>query len=265
MNGNLDKKAADESEEGDAKSDGNGKDLNEKTSGESEAGDAKSDQQKAGLKGIVVNGLVGLLGILIGVLGKGQYDLFIEREKGQDQLSLERQKLDSELVKYATEQPTEDKSGQILSFMVNAGLIRDEDIKNGVSAYLKAHHDTAPATKEQSSPSTKDLLLVQFAVSDQKLENLVHQHRDKLSDRGLTVLPTIVDQRFQNAGNIIIIYNSDDIFKADKVTHWVKEIFSIDASVKPSDKSAPLGYIRVVLSNMPAAQTPTATSTPDTP
>jgi hypothetical protein len=99
-----------------------------------------------------------LLGGIIGVLGKGYYDLAVEREKSASGLEIERtkveadikleqekfessrkserQKLDEDLIKLPLQSPEIDKRKEALSFMVETGLIADSDIKQGVENYL---------------------------------------------------------------------------------------------------------------------------------
>jgi hypothetical protein len=122
-----------------------------------EDGDEHPSQKPGTLSGIIVTAAFTLLGGMIGVLGKGCYDLAIEKQKSSAQLQLEDkkviaelnlekekfeenkrlewQKLDAELVKLAL-QASGTNGAETLGFMVQTNLIEDSDIRKGVMAYL---------------------------------------------------------------------------------------------------------------------------------
>ena len=130
---------------------------------------APESEKGGGLRGILIAAGFTLLGGIIGVLGKGYYDLKIENAKSASELEIEktkvnadiqlekekfesnfqlekekfesnrkseRQKLDEDLIKLALQSPEIEKRKEALSFMVETGLIADSDIKMGVQIYL---------------------------------------------------------------------------------------------------------------------------------
>jgi len=127
---------------------------------ESDGGGDEKPREKSGtLKGVIITAAFTLLGGIIGVLGKGYYDLAIERQKSTSELTLEdkkvtaelnlekekfeenkrleRQKLDADLVKLAL-QASGGNGAETLGFMVQTNLIEDSDIRKGVIAYLES-------------------------------------------------------------------------------------------------------------------------------
>src|SRR5258708_11398831 len=120
-------------------------------------GNEKPGEKPGTLKGIIITAAFTFLGGLIGVLGKGCYDLAIEKQKSISELTLEdkkttaelnlekekfeenkrleRQKLDAELVKLALE-ASGSNGAETLGFMVDTNLIEDVGIRKGVTAYL---------------------------------------------------------------------------------------------------------------------------------
>jgi hypothetical protein len=122
-----------------------------------EGGDEHPSEKPGTLRGIILTAAFTLLGGIIGVLGKGCYDLAIEKQKSSAELQLEdkkvtaelnlekekfeenkrleRQKLDAELVKLAL-QASGINGAETLGFMVQTNLIEDSDIRKGVIAYL---------------------------------------------------------------------------------------------------------------------------------
>lgn len=113
------------------------------------SGSEKPSGKLGDLKALIIGSIFTLLGGLIGVLGKGCYDLKIEDkkvnsdlqlelEKSEGERKLERQKLDADLVKLAL-QGTEDTRRDTLGFMVETNLIADPDIQKGVKSYLASN------------------------------------------------------------------------------------------------------------------------------
>jgi hypothetical protein len=120
-------------------------------------GSQQSSGKPGDLRALIIGATFTLIGGLIGVLGKGCYDLAIEKqksiaeiqleekkvaadlqletEKSEGNRKLERQKLDADLVKLAL-QGSGDSRRDSLSFMVETNLIADPDIQKGVKAYL---------------------------------------------------------------------------------------------------------------------------------
>jgi hypothetical protein len=120
-------------------------------------GDEKTREKPGTLRQVIITAAFTLLGGIIGVLGKGYYDLAIEKQKSTGELALEdkkvtaelnlekekfeenkhleRQKLDADLVKLAL-QASSGTGAETLGFMVQTNLIEDSDIRKGVIAYL---------------------------------------------------------------------------------------------------------------------------------
>jgi len=123
--------------------------MGEEESKEEVGGASKPAEGKFGsLKTTIVAASFTLLGGIIGVLGKGYYDLRIQDKKGDAELKLEkekfeeskhleRQKLDSEIIKLVLQSSASDRA-ETLGFMVDTNLIEDSEIRNGVTAYLAA-------------------------------------------------------------------------------------------------------------------------------
>jgi hypothetical protein len=87
---------------------------------------------------VVVNTIIGLIGIVAGGTGTGFFNSLIERQKAKNELRLEHHKADTDLVKLALQAPDEQSRIASLCFMVATNLISDSEIRKGVSAYRPA-------------------------------------------------------------------------------------------------------------------------------
>jgi hypothetical protein len=135
-----------------------------------ETSKAETETEKSGgLRGILIPSVFTFLGAVVGVMGRGYYDLAVEKEKSHTEQTteerrsasaldiektkveadiqlerekfesnrkIERQKLDEDLIKLALQSSEIDKRTEALRFMVETGLIADSDIKQGVEHYL---------------------------------------------------------------------------------------------------------------------------------
>jgi len=144
---------------------------------EESRGSNEASEKPGGLRGIMITAAFTLLGGVIGVLGKGCYDLAIEKQKSVAELQLEqkkvdaelnlekekfeenkkleRQKLDSDLVKLALQASGVDKGGETLGFMVDTSLIVDPEIRKGVKAYLDSKKPVPALSTSNPNPSTE--------------------------------------------------------------------------------------------------------------
>ncbi len=121
--------------------------------------DAPEGQDKpADSHGKLIIALFTCVGTLIGVLGKGCFDVQVEQQKTITELrseeqkasaeqkleeqkasaeqQLERQRFDAELVKTALASADQEKRIQFLEFMVQTHLILEKDIRDGVEGYV---------------------------------------------------------------------------------------------------------------------------------
>jgi len=115
-----------------------------------------SAQKLSSLKGIIISAGFTFLGVVIGVLGKGGFDVVLEEKRFLADQQLERQKLDADLVKLAI-QASGKNGAETLGFMVDTNLIMDPEIRKGVKAYLESQKPVP--TLSPSRPLEDELLL----------------------------------------------------------------------------------------------------------
>jgi hypothetical protein len=201
----------------------------------SEEPKSSTSEQPSGKPGefraVIIGALFTLMGGLIGVLGKGCYDLKIEADKSASELKieekkidadlkleseksegsrkLERQKLDADLVKLAL-QGSEDSRRESLKFMVETNLIADPDIRKGVNEYLESKK---PVPSLSSSAKTASPEFVDVESPDKRVRAHGQIGRDKITlvdgksniTIGEIILPLwLVDLCFSPSGDKLV-------------------------------------------------------------
>jgi hypothetical protein len=178
------------------------------------SGSEQPSGKSGDVKVVIISAIFTLIGGLIGVLGKGCYDLRIaadnsksalkieerksaaelqleekrvdadlklESEKSDGNRKLERQKLDADLVKLAL-QGTEERRRDSLGFMVDTNLIADPDIQKGVKAYLDSNKPLPSLHSNAANSSPENSIDVESPDKHLRATVLANDHVITLHD-----------------------------------------------------------------------------------
>jgi len=201
---------------------------------------------------VVVNTIIGLIGIVAEVTGTGFFNSLVERQKAKNELRLERHKADTDLVKLALQAPDEQSRIASLRFMVATNLISDAEIRKGVSAYLPS----SPASQKQTIPylgpkSSMKGEIQMLALGQSELD-FAEKNAEALKSYGFSTRPPKTDERLKKVtANKVVFFNSGDLYLAEEIMAHLKAKGLDDVSIVYSDRNEPPGYVEVLLIKTP--------------
>ncbi|MCD0472406.1 hypothetical protein [Flavobacterium sp. JAS] len=172
---------------------------------------------------------------------------------GLSQIELAERKFNSDLIMKALESNSPEERLASLNLLLETNLLKDNEIKEGVANYTKAHKNkpfSIPQIKNSNqfeTPTIPNSRIYLLCGSESK-KSLLSQYKQELESAGFQILGSkLINDPGRPISEEVRYFNSADTKQAEKIAEVLKFKLSLpELKAKLySDQSAKPGYIEI--------------------